>query len=97
MSGRPKQLTYKCNLAKGKRPEWTQRIISALHTLMSQRMTGSTSDFASIRADLSRLVYQMGLAGIIKSLVTVELVTDDGKTVIFIKRSGRIIISIYIK
>lgn len=97
MSSRLKQLTYKCNLAKEKRPEWANRIISALHTLMSQRMTGNASDFSAVHSDLSRLVCQMKLAGVIKSPVTVELVTDDGETVIFIKRSGRIIISIYIK
>lgn len=97
MSGRLKQLTYKCNLAKEKRPEWVKRIISALHTLMSQRMMGNASDFAAVHADLCQLVYQMNLAGVIKSPVKVEVVTDDGETVVFIKRSGRIIISIYIK
>ena len=92
-----KQLTYKCNLSKQKRPEWLRRITSALHNLMAGRMTGSASDFTAVQTDLSRLIYQMQLAGDIKSRVTVELVTEDAETVVFIKRSGRIIISIYIK
>lgn len=92
-----KQLTYKCNLSKEKRPEWLRRIISALHTLMAQRMTGAAGDFAAIHADLSRLIYQLHLAGTLKSKVTVELATDEGETVLFVKRSGRILISIYIK
>lgn len=92
-----KQLTYKCNLSKEKRPEWVRRIISVIHTLMAQRMTGDASDFTAVHADLCRLIYQMTLAGDLKSKVTAELVTDEGETVLFIKRSGRILISIYIK
>ncbi len=92
-----KQLTYKCNLIKEKRPEWLRRIISALHTLMAQRMTGDDADFASIHSDLGQLIYQMHLAGILKSKITVESVTDGGETALFIKRSGRILISIYFK
>lgn len=92
-----KQLTYKCNLTKENRPEWVRRIISVIHTLMAQCMTGDASDFTAVQADLSQLVYQMHLSGTLKSKVTVELVTDKGETVLFIKRSGRILISIYIK
>lgn len=97
MSNRLKQLTYKCNLSKEKRPEWLRRITSALHTLMAQRMTGDAADFTAVHADLSRLIHQMRLAGALQSKVTVERVTEDAQTVIFIKRSGRILISIYIE
>ena len=61
-----KQLTYKCNLTKEKRPEWLRRIISALHTLMVQRMTGDDADFASIHSDLGQLITRCTWQGSLK-------------------------------
>lgn len=93
------RLTYKCNLAKDKRPQWIKTIISGLHNVWGKELKGDGSDFNEIKPGIDRLIYNMKATGAIKktSEVCTELVFDYSNSVLFVKRNGTPLLSIYIK
>lgn len=85
---------YKSNLRREQMPEWLKYITDCtLEEINGFFPIGSAFEFDylkwAIEDDLKSLY--------IKSDVSTELVTDEGQTVIFIMRSGRILVSIYFK
>lgn len=90
-----KQLIIKSNLQRNKMPEWLLFIIDETLSRLGQEIPvdGSREEFEYIQwmIDCDLKLFKL------KTPVCTELVTDEGETVLFIKRSGRIIISIYIK
>lgn len=85
---------YKSNLHRDRMPGWLKYIIDCtLEEINEFSPIGSAFEFDflkwAIEDDLKMLH--------IKSDVTTELVTDDERTVLFILRSGRILVSIYFK
>ncbi len=92
-----KKVIYKCNLPCKNRPEWVRCIISALNNLYSYPMNGDLADFQNIKGSIDRLIFNMKIGLNIKSKITTEIVEDNGGIVIFIKRTGYILISVYIK
>lgn len=92
-----KRVTYKCNLSKDNRPEWARCITSALNNLYSRPMKGDRADFESIKKSLDRLIYNLKSGNRIQSEVTTHIVEDFNETVLFIRRGGRVFISVYIK
>lgn len=92
-----KKVTYKCDLSIEKRPKWLRLMTSALNNLYSYPTDGSLTDFQYIKRSLDRLIYNMNLGIGLRSDVTTQIVEDSNQTVLFIKRGGRILVSIYIK
>ncbi len=92
-----KRVTYKCNISVDNRPEWLRCITSALNNLYSYPMNGDLSDFQSIKGSLDKLIYNLTMGKCIKSKVTTKIVEDSGEIVLFVERSNRILISVYIK
>ena len=43
------QLTFKCNIAKEKRPKWVRTIISGLHNIWGKELKGDESEFNTIK------------------------------------------------
>lgn len=88
-----KQLIYKSNLKPAGMPIWLACILNiTLNSLnRSNTLCGSPEEFRDIRRIITDDLRQLQ----VKSEVTAELVTDEGQSVIFIKRSGRILVSIY--
>lgn len=88
-----KQLIYKSNLRPERMPAWLTCILNiTLDSLnRSNTLCGSPEEFRDIRRIITDDLRQLQ----VKSEVTAELVTDEGQSVIFIKRSGRILVSIY--
>lgn len=87
------QLIYKSNLKPEKRPAWLTCILDiTLDSLnRSNTLCGSPEEFRDIRHILTDDLRQLQ----VKSEATAELVTDEGDSVIFIKRSGSVLASIY--
>lgn len=88
-----KQLVYKSNLKPAGMPIWLACILNiSLDSLnRSNTLCGSPEEFQDIRRILTDELRQLQ----VKSEVTAELVTDEGDSVIFIKRSGSVLASIY--
>lgn len=88
-----KQLIYKSNLRPERMPAWLTCILNI--TLdginKSNPLDGTPEEFEYIRWIIDEDLRQLH----VKSEVTVEQVTDSGQSVIFIKRGGRILASIY--
>lgn len=84
---------YKSNLHRDRMPGWLKYIIDyTLEEFNSLLPTGSKFDFDMLEWAIKEDLKMLG-----KDNVTATLVTDEGKMVIFIKRSGRILVSIYFK
>lgn len=84
---------YKSNLRRERMPEWLKCITDyILEEFNSLSPAGSKFDFEMLEWAIKEDLKLLG-----KENVTVEPVTDEGKTVIFIKRSGHTLISIYFK
>ncbi|MCE8993927.1 hypothetical protein DWW05_21890 [Bacteroides thetaiotaomicron] len=85
---------YKSNLRHEQMPAWLKYITDiTLEEINEFFPTGSAFEFDylkwAIEDDLKSLP--------VKSEVSTELVTEEEQRVIFIKRSGRILVSIYFK
>lgn len=84
---------YKSNLRRERMPEWLKYITDCtLKEFNSLFPSGSKSDFEMLGRAIKEDLKLLG-----KENVTAEPVTDEEKTVIFVKRSGRTLISIYFK
>nr|DAV78537.1 MAG TPA: hypothetical protein [Caudoviricetes sp.] len=91
-------LTYKCNLAKEKRSKWLTYLIATLHNAERRTYDGNMTDFTNLQCGLNKFIKEMQQAGILaRSKVTTEIREDSGETVLFIKRNGTPLLSIYIK
>lgn len=90
-----KQLIYKSNLKPDKMPAWLTCLLNiTLDSINKNHVFGdSIEDYEWIQWILNTDLKELQ----VKSDVTTELATDEGKTALFIKRSGRILVSIYIK
>lgn len=88
-----KKLIYKSNLKPEKRPAWLTCILDITLPAINgdNVMDGTLEEFEKIRCII---VYDLYLLNV-KSEVTAELVADEGDSVIFIKRSGSVLASIY--
>lgn len=87
------KFTYKSNLRRERMPKWLKYLTDyTLEELNGLFPTGSDFDFEVLEWSIKEDLKLLG-----KENVTTELVKDDGKTVIFIKRSGHILVSIYFK
>lgn len=93
------QLTFKCNIAKEKRPKWVRTIISGLHNIWGKELKGDESEFNTIKPGIDRLIYHMKTAGIIRRTNRghTDLVYDNNTSVLFVKQNETVIISIYIE
>lgn len=84
---------YKSNLRRKNMPEWLKYIIDwTLEEFNSLFPSGSKFDFEMLEWTINEDLKLLG-----KDNAKAELVTDEGKMVIFVKRSGRPLISIYFK
>lgn len=84
---------YKSNLRRERMPEWLKYITDyTLEEFNSLFPSGSKFDIEMLEWAIKQDLKLLG-----KDNVTAILVTDKGKAVIFIKRSGRTLISIYFK
>lgn len=84
---------YKSNLRRERMPEWLKYITDyTLQEFNSLFPSGSAFDFEMLEWAIKQDLKLLG-----KENATATLVTDEGKTVIFIKRTGRTLISIYFK
>lgn len=84
---------YKSNLRRERMPEWLKYITDyTLEEFNSLFPSGSAFDFEMLEWAIKQDLKLLG-----KENATATLVTDEGETVIFIKRSGRTLISIYFK
>lgn len=84
---------YKSNLRREHLPEWLKYITDyTLEEFNSLSPSGSNYDFEMLEWAIKEDLKLLG-----KDNVTADLVTDEEKAVIFIKRSGRPLISIYFK
>ena len=90
-------LTYKCNIAKEKRPKWLRCIISGLYNAERRTYNGNASEYQSIKKDIDKLVDNINTGGTMRSKIRTELREDNGETVLFVKRNGTPVLSIYIK
>lgn len=90
-------LTYKCNIAKEKRPKWLRCIISGLHNAERRTYNGNAAEYQSVKKDIDKLVDNMNIGGTMRSRVTTELVEDNGGAVLSVRRNGTPVVSIYIK
>lgn len=91
-----KRLFYKCTLPLSQRPEWLRYLLSALHNLWNRPIEGSLEDFDQIKKSLDRLIWNMVIAGRMRSYITTQIVEDSGKTILCIKRNNKLLVSIYI-
>lgn len=90
-------LIYKCNIAKEKRPKWLQLVIQVLMNAQRRSYEGTDNDFEQLKHSLDRYIDQLRLGQILTSRVTTEIREDTGETVLFVKRNGTPVLSIYIK
>lgn len=90
-----KQLIYKSNLKPDKMPAWLTCLLNiTLDDINNNHVFGdSVEDYEWIQWIINTHLKELQ----VKSSVTTELVADEGKTALFIKRSSRILVSIYIK
>lgn len=87
------EFTYKSNLRRERMPEWLKYITDyTLPEFNSLYPSGSELNFDMLEWAINEDLKLLG-----KENVTAELVMDEGNKVIFIKRSGRTLISIYFK
>lgn len=87
------KFVYKSNLRRERMPEWLKCITDyTLEEFNNLFPIGLKFDFEMLEWLIKDDLRMLG-----KENVTTELVTDEEQTVIFIKRSGRILISIYFK
>ena len=91
------QLIYKCNTVKEKRPKWLQLLTHVLMNAQRYTYAGVREDFEHLKHSLDKYLDQLRLGQILTSRVITEIVEDNGGTVLFIKRNGIVILSIYIK
>ena len=88
-----KKFIYKSNLRRERMPGWLKDITDyTLKEFNSFFSFGSKFDFEMLELGIKEDLKLLG-----KENVTVELVTDEEEMVIFVKRSGRTLISIYFK
>lgn len=90
-------LTYKCNIVKEKRPKWLQLLIRVLANAQRWDYKGTREDFDHLKHSLDKYLDQLRLGQTLTSRVTTEIVEDRGNTVLFIKRNGTPVLSVYIK
>lgn len=90
-------LIYKCNIAKEKRPKWLKLVIQVLMNAQRRSYEGASNDFEQLKHSLDRYLDQLRLGQILTSRVTTEIREDNSETVLFVKRNGIPLISIYIK
>jgi hypothetical protein len=84
---------YKNNLRRERMPEWLKYITDyTLEEFNSLFPIGLKFDFEMLEWSIKDDLRMLG-----KDNVTTELVADEGQTVIFIKRSGHTLVSIYFK
>ena len=84
---------YKSNFRRKRMPEWLKYIIDyTMEAANKLSPDGSKVDFEMLQWAIKEDLKLLG-----KDNATAELVTDEGKTVLFVKRSGRPLISIYFK
>lgn len=87
------EFTYKSNLRRERMPEWLKYITDyTLPEFNSLSPSGSELNFDMLEWAINEDLKLLG-----KENVTAELVMDEENKVIFIKRSGRTLISIYFK
>lgn len=87
------EFTYKSNLRRKRMPEWLKYITDyTLPEFNSLSPSGSELNFDMLEWAINEDLKLLG-----KENVTAELVMDEENKVIFIKRSGRTLISIYFK
>lgn len=87
------EFTYKRNLRRKRMPEWLKYITDyTLPEFNSLSPSGSELNFDMLEWAINEDLKLLG-----KENVTAELVMDEENKVIFIKRSGRTLISIYFK
>ena len=91
------QFTYKCNIAKEKRPKWLKLLICTLANAQRWDYKGTHDDFAHLKRSLDNYLDQLRLGQTLTSRVTTEIVEENGETVLFVKRNGTPVLSIYIK
>ena len=89
--------TYKCNIVKEKRPKWLQLLIHVLANAQRWDYEGTREDFDHLKHSLDKYLDQLRLGQTLTSRVTTEIVEDSGNTVLFIKRNGTPVLSVYIK
>ena len=90
-------LTYKCNISKEKRPKWLQLLTHVLMNAQRYNYEATRDDFEQLKHSLDRYLDQLRMGQILTSRVTIEIVEDSGEMVLFVKRNGTLILSIYIK
>lgn len=90
-------LTYKCNIAKDKRPKWLKLFICVLANAQRWDYEGSREDFEHLKYSLDKFLDQLRLGQTLTSRVTTEIVEDNGKIALICKRTGTPIVSVYIK
>lgn len=90
-------LTYKCNRTRDQRPKWMQLVVQTLVNAQRYTYEGSRGDFDRLKHSLDRYIDQLRMGQLVASRVTAEIVEDSGQTVLFVKRNGVIMISVYIK
>lgn len=89
-----KRLIYKSNLRRDRMPEWLRFIIAqVLERYNGIALTGSLADFMLIRVAVDAALRELK----VKNPVGTRLAIDEGEMALFIERSGRVLISIYIK
>ena len=90
-------LTYKCNIAKEKRPKWLHLLTYSLMNAQQRPYEGTRNDFDHLKYSLDKYLDQLRMGQILTSRVTTEIREDSGETVLFVKRNGTVLLSIYIK
>ena len=90
-------LTYKCNIAKEKRPKWLKLLICVLANAQRCDYEGTRDDFDHLKYSLDRYLDQLRLGQTLTSRVTTESIEDSGNTVLIVKRNGTPLLSVYIK
>lgn len=90
-----KRLTVKSNLRRERMPEWLLFILDITLDGLGKAapLDGTYEEFEyiqwAVRSDLELLK--------VKNNITADLVSAESETVLFIKRGGRILVSVYIK
>lgn len=90
-------LTCKCNIAKEKRPKWLQLVTQVLTNARRHSYEGTRDDFEQLKHSLDKYLDQLRLGQILTGRVATEIREDTGETVLFVKRNGIVLLSIYIK
>lgn len=91
------RLTYKCNFVKEKRPKWLQLLTHVLMNAQRYTYVGKREEFEYLKRSVDLYLGQLRLSQLINSRVTTEIMEDSRQTVLFVKRNGIVIVSIYIK